>query len=226
MAPDARRARIAPDPRPDWEWQRYLTGQVLPLAALLQGLEVFHAAVVERQGAAVAVVAGSGVGKTTVALELVRRGLGFLADDVLVVEPAPGGPLALPAVGLANVRGSEGPPGDLEREGLASRVGSNERETRISLELASGPCRLAALVILSATDDAEGVEVERLTPVDPRLLLAASFNFAIQTPERLTRQLDVCSQLSLTVPVFRVARGRGAGAAAVAEAILSRALPG
>ena len=223
MSTDARHVAIAPEPAPDWAWQRYLTGQVAPLAALLQGLELFHAAVVERDGAAVAVVAGSGVGKTTVGLELVRRGLGFVADDVLVVEAGAGGTVVHPAVGLANVRAGAGALlAGLREQGLAEPIGSNEQETRIALSAHEGQLPLAAVFVLTPAGEASGLEIEPLAPVDPKLLLAATFNLAIQTPDRLTRQLDVCAQVARSAPVHLVRRDERTTPAEVAEAILSR----
>jgi len=223
MTADARRVLIEPTRGSELGWQRYLLGQVLPLAALLQGLEVFHASVVERSGRAIALAAGSGVGKTTVALELVRRGLGFLSDDVLAAEAPGERPVAHPAVGVANVRpAAYGLLAELERAGRATRVAATDVETRVSVDLVPGPLPLAALVVLVLVDDPHALHCEQLTPVDPRLLLAASFNVAIQTPERLSRQLDVCSRISRAVPVFRIDRGERVAPSDVADVILSR----
>ena len=64
---------------------RLLIGQGLPIAAALRGLEVLHSsAVVSRP--AVAFVAPSGTGKTSLALEFVIGGARLLADDVVVLE--------------------------------------------------------------------------------------------------------------------------------------------
>jgi len=56
-------------------------------------------------------------------------------------------------------------------------------------------------------------------PPDPRLLLSASFNFVVRSPERLRNQLEVCSRLAAEVPVFRLRSGPGFSAADVAEAV-------
>ena len=47
---DGRRVLLAPEPVEAWRWQRLLTAQVLPIASLLQGLELFHASAVELDG--------------------------------------------------------------------------------------------------------------------------------------------------------------------------------
>ena len=49
-----------------------------------------------------------------------------------------------------------------------------------------------------------GTCFERMWDLDPARLLAATYNFAIQTPERLTNQLDVCARIAATVGVFEV----------------------
>jgi len=181
-------------------WQRFLGGQVLPFAAVLQGLEVFHAGAVVVDGRALAVAAGSGVGKTSVTLELVRRGLPFLDDDVLAVD---GDLLAHPGPGLANVK-----------EGQA--------ETRVAVPRHEDAVPLGWMVFLER-GRAASLAVERPAPLDPRLLLAATFNLAIRTPERLARQLDVCGRIADSVAVLRAAVPDGVDATAVAERILDAA---
>jgi hypothetical protein len=55
------------------------------------------------------------------------------------------------------------------------------------------------------------------------LLLGATFNLSVRTPERLTRQLDVCHRLERSVAVHRVTCGSDVGAEQVVDAILERA---
>jgi hypothetical protein len=224
IAPDGRRALIAPVDEPDWVWQRYLTGQLLPFAAVLQGLEVFHACVLGHEGGAFAVVARGGVGKTSLALRLALQGLEFLSDDVLVLEPTDGAVLAHPGVGLANVRPGAGELLDrLERAGLAAPIGTSEHETRISIRRYEDPLPMRALFVYNRFAEQPEVEVERLSPVDPRLLLASTFNLSVRTPERLTRQLDVCAAIERSAAVFRVSCGGDVTADQVAAVIAERA---
>jgi hypothetical protein len=224
IAPDGREAVIAPLDEPAWIWQRYLTGQVLPFAALLQGLEVFHSSVLGLDGRAIAVVAPSGVGKTTIALRLALKGLDFMSDDVLLVEPDDNGLLAHPGIGLANVRSGSGDlVADLERRGLAAPIGTSDRETRISIRRTDRPLPLGALFVVNRFTGPGKLAVERLSPVEPRVLLGSTFNLSVRTPERLTRQLDVCSRLERSASVFRVTCGADASADQVAEAILGQA---
>ena len=84
-------------------WERFLVGQVLPFAALLSGLEIFHASAVELDGGALAIAGPSGAGKTSVALALCELGAAFLADDVLALEIAGEQLLAHPGAPVAGV---------------------------------------------------------------------------------------------------------------------------
>ncbi len=55
-------------------WQRVLLGRVLPNVALMRGYEALHASAVDSPDGVVAIAGPSGMGKTTLALELLRRG--------------------------------------------------------------------------------------------------------------------------------------------------------
>jgi hypothetical protein len=61
--------------------------QVLPLMLSKQGKPVFHASAVEVEQGAVAFVAESGRGKSTLAASFAVNGHRFLTDDGLVLEP-------------------------------------------------------------------------------------------------------------------------------------------
>ena len=85
-----------PDVRDALTQHLYLN-QVLPLALSKQGKLVFHASAVEVAGAAIAFVAESGRGKSTLAAGFAIAGFRFLTDDGLVVEPATQGHMANPS---------------------------------------------------------------------------------------------------------------------------------
>ncbi len=70
---------------PDLDWQRALISKVIPSVSVVRGHEALHAAAVDLPCGAVAIAAPSGAGKTTLALELVRRGHRLLSDDVLAL---------------------------------------------------------------------------------------------------------------------------------------------
>jgi hypothetical protein len=221
LAPDGRRLGCDPAGSPDEAWQRLVIAQALPFAALLQGLEVFHASAVALDGEAIATVGPSGAGKTSVALELCRLGAEFLADDVLALEIDGERLLAHPGTQLAGLDHAEAErladAGKPRREPV---IATNERERLVRMGGAAGPAPLAALFFLDRRS--EGPRQPRFEPVqDAQWLLSATFNFVLGTPERLSRLLEVCA-LAARCRVERVLAGPHASATDLARAIAQR----
>jgi hypothetical protein len=221
LSSDGRRLTCVPEGRPEDAWQRLLIAQVLPFAALLRGLEVFHASAVVSDLGAVALLGPSRAGKTSLALELCRRGAHFLADDVLVVEAPDGQLIAHPGTAVAGAArdqaepllGSEPPP---EQPVLAV----NAREQLVSMTGAAEPARLAALFFLDRR--AEGPEHPSFEPIaDAELLLSATFNFVLATPQRLRGLLDVCA-LAAQLHVERILVGPGTSVSELGAVIEQR----
>jgi hypothetical protein len=219
VAADGTAIRCAPPDAEDWRWQRCLIGQVLPLAAVLQALELFHAAAVAIDGRAVGLVGASTAGKSSVAVQLVLRGAELLADDALALE-ADGDRLEVhPGPGIVSLRHAEARRlGDAELGRLGTVVGDDGEALRVRMPRATGPVPLAALYYLER-GDAEQTTFEQLWPPDPRLLLGSTFNYMVVTPERLTNQLEVCTRLAHGTPLFRLSVGAETGAADVAAAL-------
>jgi hypothetical protein len=168
----------------------------------------------------VAVVAQSGSGKTSLGLNLALHGLPFLTDDVLVLEPRDGTVVAHPGIGLANVRREAADLAErVEAAGLGRRIGESESEIRMAVRRHDEVVDLAALFYLERRGEGERMQLERMVPVDPRLLLAGTFNFVLRSPERLARQLDVCARVARSADVFRVASPPGVDAVALAREI-------
>jgi hypothetical protein len=198
------------------EWQRLLIAQVLPFAALLHGLEVFHASAVVLDGGAVAIAGPSGSGKTSLALELCGLGAHFLADDVLALEVCngellchPGTPVAGVARNAAEHRGAD-----------ASVLGSNARERLVAMRGAPEPVPLTATFFLDRQRNAP--PQPRFEPVtDPQMLLSATFNFVLGTQSRLSGLLEVCA-LAAQGRVERIHIGPSVDAAQLGEAIARR----
>lgn len=221
LSADGRRLRCFPEDGSEDARQRLLIAQVLPFAALLQGLEVFHAGAVARRGEAIAVLGPSGAGKTSVALELCRLGADFLADDVLALEVRDGELLAHPGTQIAGLDHAEAR--RLKRAAKARRekvVAVNERELLLRMRGATQPAPLAALFFLNRR--ADGPTSPRFEPVtDAQLLLSSTFNFMLATPERLRGLLDVCA-LAARLRVERVLAGPAMSATRLASAIERR----
>src|SRR5436309_3387291 len=75
-------------PHLDEEYASLLVGGVLATVLTLKGCSVLHASAVEVSGQVVAFVAGSGMGKTTLAALCCASGAKLVTDDVLRIETA------------------------------------------------------------------------------------------------------------------------------------------
>lgn len=201
---DGRVAVIDPGNAPEKNWKKFVHSQVLPLAALLQGLEPLHASAVSTDAGIVGFVGASRVGKTSVAVRAVLRGAKLVCDDVLAVDAA--GPVlrGWPAPAVVGLRHAEHARlNSLQRATLGTSIGADEDEVRYVVSAPASSARIAALFFL----EPDGTVVETVLTddvTDPVTLLASTFSFAVQRPDRLERQLDVCARLMNEARLVRV----------------------
>ena len=222
ISADGRRVLCLPGTCAEHEWQRLLIAQVLPFAALLHELEVFHASAVVHDGRATALMGPSRAGKTSLALELCRRGAGFLADDVLALEIEGETLLGHPGTPIAGVDHEE--LRRLAREGGEDHdneaLAVNARERIVRMRTVSEPAPLGAVFLLDRRQDVVGGP--HFEPVrDAPPLLAATFNFVFAAPSRLRRLLEVCA-LAARCRVERVVLGPDVDAGLLAVAVERR----
>lgn len=211
------RIDCAPTDLPDWLWQRFLVGQVLPLASLLHGLETLHASSVAIDGRALLFLGSSGAGKTSVALHLAATRAVLLSDDVTAVERNGASVLAHPGTSLASVDVDEherlsGPP--------RRALGVDDGEVRLVLEgVGERPFPIGAVYVL--TRRAEARELSISSPdLDPAaVLLGATFNAYHRDGDRLLSQLEACAALAGSAILRQVEAPIGVGAAEVAGAV-------
>jgi hypothetical protein len=234
----ASRLLCVPDQPRSRSWERFLVGQVLPFAALLSGLEIFHASAVTLDGSAIALAGPSGAGKTSVALALCELGASFLADDVLALEPTGEVLMAHPGSPVAGVdRGEERRLRSVGRPLPEQTLGGDARERLLPMSGASQPAPLQALFFLDRISEqpAGGADkscgrvagigssdcVRFASVAQAPLLLAATFNFALDSRPRMRRLLEVCS-LAASGRVERVTIPDGIDAGDVAVAVRER----
>ncbi len=223
VRPDGRRILSALPRVARWRWQRLLFAQVLPLAAVLQGVELFHASAVELGGRALGFIAASGTGKTSIAVHLVAQDASLLTDDVLALEPSPEGILAYPGGGLVNV-----PVGELSavppaRRGRIGVVLGRSDKVHLAARLADRPHPLRSIYFLRRGDRFATVRIAASAPQEPPPLLQSGFIAYVRSPERLRRHLDVCSRIATHVAAFDVDVPATYPAAEVAASIRAHA---
>jgi hypothetical protein len=194
-------------------WERLFYAQPLPLAAALQGLELVHASAVVLEFGAVALVASSGTGKTSVAAHLVAGGASFLTDDVLALEASDGRVFAHPGPGRLAIDEAE-----LARmvNGIGVVVGRSDK-LQLRLEPATKAAPLRAVYFLRRVSRADGLVIAHQDDAQP--LLSSSFLGYLTSPERLLVHLDVCARIAATVPTLSVAIPPGVSAQDVARGI-------
>lgn len=216
---DGSRVRCHPDAVEPWQWRRFLVGQVLPLAALLQGFEILHASAVVVGGEALVLTGSSRSGKTSVAAHLVLDDALFLTDDVVALEEGEDAVLAHPGTPMLGLRHDERalwPQSDLNRLGAVIAERATEQLV-VPTSFATEPCPVTGMYLLDRSPATGPIAFDLV--LDPRYLLAASFNNVLQTSGRLIRMLDIHGALSRSAGVYRVSVPKHATAADVAAAV-------
>jgi hypothetical protein len=200
-----------------WRWQRFLVGRVLPWAALLRGRELLHASAIRIGDRAVAIVADTGHGKTSLAARLLLRGGGFITDDVLALSDGGDGILAHPGPAIVALRPAEREALEPAERRRLGRVLGRSGKTYVAVERESGPVPLGALYFLQGPARGGGYRFE--PGIDPRRLLGSTFIASVDSERRLVSLLDLCARLEAAVPIWRVPVDYSQGAGQLAEAI-------
>jgi hypothetical protein len=173
---DASMQTLAVSPRcPGPAWQRALLTKVLPIVSIMRGYEALHAGAVDSPWGAVAVAAPTGTGKTTLALELMRRGWPLLSDDVLALAATPHGVVAFPGVPQMNVSRTA------PEVGRTLAQLADERWIAVR-DAAREPCPVCAIVLL---ERGRGSALElRVLPSSPLPLTP----YMLGLPDELARE--------------------------------------
>ena len=188
----------------------YLLGVVMGALLYQRGKLVLHASSVEFDGYAVAFLANSGWGKSSIAAALLARGHAVLADDVTAVNLGAGRATVFPGIPLLKVN------------------------VDVSLSLGIDP---KSLVFLHSTEIKRGLHVPQRNPMVP-LALARIYVLAVDSdlkikplppqeamlelvrhtyPTRLLHPGDAihfqqCAQLLRQVPIFSLSRSESLSA--------------
>jgi hypothetical protein len=197
LSDDCRRLRCTP-PRSDRRaWERFMLDTVLWSASLLAGFEQLHASAVLGDAGAVGLMAGSGGGKSTLAAELVRRGLPLFCDDILALRMEGSRLGAHPGPALMNL-----PAGESAARAVGETVAVLGHERWVTVRRATNtPSRVAALCLLDRRPGAKlQIETRAATVLD---LLPHSLGFPHQS-DRLRSRFELFARLAAEVPVYRL----------------------
>lgn len=206
----------------------YLFGQALSFALLRQGLEPLHATVVVVRGNAVALMADTGQGKSTLAAAFLQAGFPLLTDDLLIVRRQGSDWLAYP--GPARLKLFPEIAGALLDQEIAGTP-LNPDTPKLILPLRDGqwhprPVPLRAIYVLNCLKSAKQNRPVRVQPLSPAKalieLLRGTFNTVITEPARLKQQFQQTAEIARTIPVRRLSYPRGLQhLPAVREAVLA-----
>ena len=178
--------------------ERFLFAQVLPLAAVLQGLDVIHAGAVAWDGGVVALVGPSGAGKTTLATRLVARGATFVTDDALALELTEEGILAHPGPPFVAIAAGDAALAGGGLAWLGPQRGASDKPHFVA-PVCQQSLPLTAVYYL--TPRAEFDLTAASGDVVPRLLAHAAAPYVL-SPERLLEHLEVVTTVTTSVPQY------------------------
>lgn len=181
--------------------------QVLPLALSKRGRLVFHASAVEIDGVAVAFMAESGRGKSTLAASFATSGSRFLTDNGLFVETAHGETTVLP--GHPSIRLWADSEGALVQAPArkAPPLGFSSKSrflTGDQIAYCDTPRRLERILFLGA-GEINAVTIEEVPRAVAFVELARhSFLLDAKAPEVLASHFDGISRLARLPICFRL----------------------
>ncbi len=200
LDPNGTRLSCAPADAASLDWQRVLLSRVLPSVSIARGREALHASALLTPAGVVAIAAPSGMGKSTLAGELVRRGCSLFTDDVLVLDRGPDLITAHPGTPHMNISAQGYEDGTL---GTTLAVLSGERW--IAVSTGSTQAReIAAIVILERGPNL-ALQYQRL---DPSPLLLAPFMLGLpDDDQRDATRFALYSDLVDSVRLIRLTAG-------------------
>jgi hypothetical protein len=204
----ADRVRIFADADTPAETLRhFLLDCILPLSLTLRGLETLHASAVLVDGAAVAFLAPSGTGKSTLAAHFSAKGHDVLCDDCLAIELDGDRVLAVPAYPGLRLWPDSWPtvgPGTVQPTAPVAHNSSKRRVTPLAARSPAARFPLRALFVLERAQTPPP-SVERLSGAHAVMaLVRSSFRLDHSDPAVLRRQLEHWGQLLPLVPAYRL----------------------
>ncbi len=162
--------------------------------ALLRGREALHAGAVATPAGAVAILAESGGGKSTLVSQLVQEGCTLVTDDILFLDRAGHelvGHAGPPLMMLARERS----------DGLGELVGMIDNEVWLTVPVVSDPVPLRKIIVLERRAGAE-TEMYRITePLTPLVRHLLKYP---RTPARELNRFNLASDVATNAQIWRI----------------------
>lgn len=181
----------------------FVAGHLLATLLALRGETVLHASAVEVEGAAVAFVADSGVGKSTLAALACARGARFVTDDVLRLHESEDGTMRCwPGATENRLRRDVA---DLSGgyEGTATKTSADGRTVWSPPVTRFDTCRLEAIVLPQPDRDHDELGLRPLAPGTAVVELSRRPRLLGWSDERIRAQTFLnLSGIARTVPVY------------------------
>jgi hypothetical protein len=214
LTPGARELACGFADRDDMGAMRLLLDTVLWSVSLICGYELLHASAISHGEAAIAFVAGTGGGKTSLAAELLHRGAELLCDDVLAMSYDDGHVLVHPGPPVMSLPlGQRG--GDARDLGQTVAILGDEAWINVEA-VATTPRRLTAVCVLDRQDSG----LPRLQPHPHGLLTLLPHAFGF--PGSRTRQgsqFEILSDLIADTPVLSLSAAAACTPADIADVV-------
>jgi hypothetical protein len=194
-------------------WQRVLLDTVFWTVSLLKGFELLHAGAVVTPHGLIALVGGSGTGKTTLAIELLKRGGVLFTDDIVALEARGDEAIAHPGPSLMNAPRSI-QPWNPDAFDVLAELG-DERWIAVH-RVPPLPQPVRAVVLLSA-----GAAAPECAFVPPSSLAVLPYMVSLpHVGDRPREQFHVAGALASGASVWTLSRPPGGDPAVLVDVLL------
>jgi hypothetical protein len=189
---------------------------VIPTVAVLRGYEALHASALQTPHGAIALLAPSGTGKTTLALELMARGCRLIGDDILALSAGEEGVLAHPAPPHMNLDPEAAD--HAAREGLVESLACLGEEQWVTARQSATEARPLSAVFLLARSPQTALGLRDLPPSPLRL---APYMLGVRADaDRRRDRFGLYGTLSSQAALFELSFGAEDSPEALAGTIL------
>jgi hypothetical protein len=190
----------------------YLLGTIFTVLCQQRGLLPLHASAVSTRAGAVAFLARSGQGKSSLAAHLAQRGFRVLSDDVCLIDPTPAEEvMVIPAAPWLKLwRNSLQQLGE-QAEGL-QRVFSEDDKYRLPLSSGLAPEPIRKLIFLENTEESStATRMEDVSAVEaiPLLMNLTHQAYLLQATGQRRNSFLLCGRVSSQARACRLIRPWG-----------------